>query len=160
MARTPWVEQELGVGVDVERPLAGALLAVLGPGAVHRGGRGVEERHLLLLAPLEQAPRVGVVVLHHEAAVRLHGVGAGALVEHRLDRAFPAVDARQELGLVHVVGDLAAGEVTELLAVREVVHGDDLADAAAVQPLDEPRADESRRAGHDVVRHLFAKTSG
>src|SRR6185503_17408430 len=34
------VEQELGVAVDVERLLAGALLAELAPAAVDRGRRG------------------------------------------------------------------------------------------------------------------------
>src|SRR5205814_9086822 len=91
------VEEELRVAVDVERPLAGALLAVFGSAAVYGGRGGVEERHFLLLAPLEEPPRVRVVVLHHEAAVALHGVRAGALVQQRLDRSFPALEIRDEL---------------------------------------------------------------
>src|SRR6185503_16343536 len=148
------VEEELGVAVDVERLLGLALLAELGTRAVDRGRRGVEQRHFLLLAPVEQAPRVGVVVLHHVAAVALHGVGACALVENRFDASLQSLQNRREGGLVDVVRDVAAHEVVELAALLQVVDGDDLPHAAAVQPGDQPRADESRRAGDDVVAHL------
>src|SRR4029078_9039206 len=122
--------------------------------AVDGGGRRIKERDFLVLAPVEQMPRVRVIVLHHVATVRLPRVGAGALVEDRLHRALEPFQAREKLCLVHVVGDLAAGEVLELVGLREVVDRDDLRDAAPVEALDEPRADEAGGTGDDVVRHL------
>src|SRR5207302_5651959 len=136
----------------------GALLAVFRAAAVDRGRRGVQERHLLVLAPLQEPPRIGVVVVHHEAPVGLHRVGAGTLVQHRLHRALQRLEARGQFRLVDVIGDLATGQVLELVGVRQVVDGDDLGDAAAVEPLDELRADEACGTGDDVVVH-FPKIS-
>src|SRR5207253_11039803 len=56
------------------------------------------------------------------------------------------------------VRNLAAGEVLELVGVRQVVDGDDFADAAAVEALHQLRADEACGAGDDVVVH-FPKIS-
>ena len=104
------IEQELGIGVGIEWPLAGALLAEFTPRAVHGGRRGVQKRHRFVLAPLEQGPRVAVVVLHHVAAVGLHGVRAGTLVQDRLDLLVELVrdQTLEEIALVHVVLDLAS----------------------------------------------------
>src|SRR6185503_362520 len=148
------VKEELRIAVHVERLLAAPLLAEFRPRAVDRGRRGVDQRRLLVLAPLEQALRVFVVVLHHVAAVALHGVGACALMEQRLDRAFVALQVGDEVGLVDVVGDLAVREVAELVRVLQVVDRDHLGDAAAVQALDQLRADEAGRPGDDAVAHL------
>src|SRR5574341_2180336 len=154
------IEQELGVAVDVERPLAAALLAELGARAVHRSRRGVEQRHVLLLAPVEQALGVGVVVVEHVAAVGLHRVGARALVEQRLQAAAEIVQPREEFVLIDVVRDLAPGEIPELVGVREVVNRDDVGDAAPVQSLDELGADEAGRPRDDViVAHFFGNNS-
>src|SRR5687768_13621814 len=154
------VEQELGVAVDVERPLAAALLAEIGPRAVDRGRRGVHQRHLLLLAPVEHELGVAVVVLHHVAAVGLHGVRAGALVQHRLDRAAEAFQPLQELALVQVVGDLEPREVAHLVRMLQVVHRHDVAYAGGVQPLDDLRADEARGSrNHVVVAHASPNSS-
>ena len=82
--------------------------------------------------------RVAVVVLHHVAPVGLHGVGAGALVQHRRRprRRTPPLAMRcEEVALVEVVGDLAVGEVGELLGAREVVHGDDVVAPRAFSAL-------------------------
>src|SRR6185503_20135040 len=81
--------------------------------------------------------------------------GARALMEQRLDRAFIALEVGDEVGLVDVVGDLAVRQVAELVRVLQVVDRDHLGDAAAVQALDQLRADESRRAGDDVVAHFL-----
>jgi hypothetical protein len=77
------VEQELRVAVDVERPLELALLAEDAAAAVDGRARRVDERHVVVLAPIEQRDRVAVVVPQHVAAVGLHRVRAGALMEHR-----------------------------------------------------------------------------
>src|SRR5262249_1770634 len=145
------VEQELGVAIDVERALAGALLAELGARTGDRRRRGVQQRDLGLLAPVEQRLRIAVVVLHHVAPVELHRVGARALVKHRLHRAVEAVQALQELALVEEIGDLQAREVRHFGRAAEVVDGDDVGDAGAVQRLDDPGADESGGPGDYVV---------
>ena len=67
-------------------------------------------------------------------------------MEHRVDVARERVERAGQLGLVEVIGDLALREVAELVGVREVVDGDDVGDAAPVERLDEPRADESGRS--------------
>ena len=133
------VEQELRIAVDVERRLAGALLAEAGTGAVHRGRRRVQERNVVVLAVLEQADRVAVVVGEHVAAVGLHRVRARALVQHRRDVVVEIAvgEAGEEFLLVEVLGDLAVDEVAELVAAREIVDGDDARLAARVERLDE-----------------------
>ena len=75
------------------------------------------------------------------------------------DEELEALEPRDELRLVEVVGDLAAGEVAELVGVREVVDRDDLGHAVAVERLDELRADESCRSGDDVVHQPFPNRS-
>src|SRR5207248_8447499 len=85
--------------------------------------------------------------------VGLHRVGAGALVQQRLDGALPLVHVGNERGLVDVIGDLATGQILELVGVRQIVDGDDLGDAAAVEPFHQLGADETRCPGHDVVHH-------
>ncbi len=145
------VEEVLRVGVHVQRPFVHRVLGELAPGAVHRGRRGVDERHLLALAPVEERLGVGVVVLHHVLAVRLGRVGAGALVQDRLERAVEAAarEPRQELALVHVVLDAQLEEVPRVGALGEVVDREDLVHAGAVQRRDQARADEAGGPGDD-----------
>ena len=151
------VEQELGIAVDVERRLVFAFLAKHPARAVDRGGRRVQERHLFFLAVIEQRHRIAVVVLHHVAPVRLHRVGAGALVQHCLDRAleFSGGELHDEVALVDEIGDFAAGQVQELVGAGEVVHRDDIHLAALVQRADQVGSDESGRAGDYVVHAVF-----
>jgi hypothetical protein len=54
-------------------------------------------------------------------------------------------DQIEELALVEVVGDLAIGEVAELVGLGQVVDGDDVGDAALVERLDQVGADETGR---------------
>src|SRR5712692_4335967 len=149
------VEKKLRVGVDIERVFVLARFDELPARAVYRRGRGINERDLLLLTPIEQRLGVLVVVLHHAPAVGLHGVGVGTLVQQHVDRAVEMAsgDSREKVALVQVVLDLEPRKVLHLLAVFEVVHRDDLANPLAVKRLYEPRADEARRAGDDVVAH-------
>src|SRR5712692_7740574 len=149
------VEKKLRVGVDIERVFVLARFDELSARAVYRRRRGINERDLLLLTPIEQRLGVLVVVLHHAPAVGFHGVGVGALVQQHVDRAVEMAsgDSREKVALVQVVLDLEPRKVLHLLAVFEVVHRDDLANPLAVKRLYEPRADEARRAGDDVVAH-------
>ena len=88
--------------------------------------------------------------VHHVATVVLHGVGAGALVEHGVEPTqLAAREAVEELVLVEVVGDAARREVGNLSPSVEVVDGDDVVDAERVEPVHEVGADEAGGAGHD-----------
>src|SRR6185437_4315422 len=87
------------------------------------------------------------------ATVGGRGVRARALMEDRRDVVVEIAvgDAQQEFFLVDVVGDAAADEIAELVALRQVVDGDDVTLAARVQRLDQVGSDESGGAGHDDV---------
>ena len=145
------VEQELRVRVDVERALVLARLDEGRAGAVDRRARRVVERHVVVLAVLEQRERVAVVVAHHERGVAFHRVRARALVDHRLQLAVEVAvgEAVGELVGLEVVGDVAVGEVGELVAGPEAVDRDHVAVAARVQRLHDVGADEARGAGDD-----------
>src|SRR5256885_4999316 len=112
------IEEEFRVAVDVERRLGLPLLAKLRARAVDRRRGRVEQRYLLLDAELEQHRRIAVVALHHVAAVGLHGVGAGTLMEYHIDRPgkFARLEAPPEFVLVEVICDLAGSQVAELVA--------------------------------------------
>ena len=60
-------------------------------------------------------------------------------MEHRRDVVVEIAvgDAKQKFVLVEVVGNVQAGQIPELVALREIVDGDDVALAARVQRLDE-----------------------
>jgi hypothetical protein len=143
------VEEELGVAVDVQRRLVLAFLAEHPTAAIDRGRRGIEVRDLLLRAEIQQLQREAVVVGHHVTAVGFHRVGAGALVQDGLDTAIElaVLDHVEELVLVEIVGDLAIGEVEELVGARQVVDRDDVGYAALVERLDQVCAYEPAGAG-------------
>ena len=146
------VEHQLGERVHVDRPLALLAHAEVPAGAVDRGGRGVDERHPALRGVLEHVPGEVVVGPHHQQAVPLGRVGAGALVEDRLELRPEVVarrHARGELVHVHVVGDAAVGEIEDLAGVAQVVHDQDVGVARGVQGPDQVAADEAGAAGDD-----------
>ena len=60
-------------------------------------------------------------------------------------------EPRQKLVLVEIVGDLAIGEIAELVGARQIVDGDDVGLAARVERPDEIRSDEAGGAGDDDV---------
>ena len=68
------VKLPLGIAIDVQWPFALARFPELIAGAVDRRTGGVEKRHFVVQAPMQQHLGVGVVVLHHELAVPLGGV--------------------------------------------------------------------------------------
>ena len=104
------------------------------------------------LTGLEQVAGDGVVVLHHVSAVGFHGVAAGAFVEHGLDTAKgPLGETGVEAAVVDVVGNAQIGQVAEFVAIGQVIHRDDVLDAAGIQTLDDVAANEAGRAGdHDA----------
>ena len=55
----------------------------------------------------------------------------------------------QELVAIHVVANIAVGQIHHLVAVGKVVDRNDAPISARVQSLDEIGADESRGAGDD-----------
>src|SRR5712691_1210490 len=150
------IEQELRVAVDVERRREPALLAKAGARPVDRRRGRVDQGHFILQAEIEQRHRIAVVLLHHEAAVGPQGVGARALMEHRVDRAreIPRREARAEFVLVQKIGDLAGRQIAELVAVLQIVHGEDLRFAAGVERAHQVRAYEAGGAG-DYVVHVY-----
>ena len=137
------VELELGVGVHVERPLELALLPEHRPHAVDRGARRVDEGRFLRLAPMQQHLRVFEVVLHDEFAVPLCGGGTSAFMDDRVDLAkLPArLDAPNEVESIHVVDDIAIGQVFELDTLLEIVNHQDVGNTTLVQRLDQVAAD-------------------
>src|SRR6267154_159759 len=151
------IEQEFRVAVDVERRLELSLLAKARARSVDRRRRGVDEGDLVLHAEIEQRNRIAIVVFHHEAAVGLQGGGAGALMEHDVDRAgkIPGLDPPPKFVLVEKIGDLASRDIPELVAALQIVHGEDSSFAARVQRTHEVRAYESGRASDDEVHSLF-----
>ena len=101
---------------------------------------------------MEQLLRVGEVVVQHVPAVRLGRIGAGPLVQHRrrLQPGSAAADELAKLGAVHVVGDLTVAEVAKLVALGQVVDGQDVPDPALVERADQVAPDESSGSGHDM----------
>ncbi len=69
-------------------------------------------------------------------------------MEDRVDLPEAApLQARQEIVLVEVVGDVAADEIHELPAVRHVVDDDHVVVPATVQLADDVAANEAGAAG-------------
>ena len=79
-------------------------------------------------------------------------------MEYRVDRAceIPRRETRPEFALVQEIGDLAGGEVAELVAVLQIVHGEDLLFAALIERAHEVRAYEAGGAGDYVVHFVRA----
>ena len=144
------VEQDLREGVDVQRALAGRLLAkAVVSVAVDGGGRGVEER-ATTEGEGEQSLRVLVVDAQHEAPVAFDRVRTGALVEDRLDRRRLALgELLDEVAVVDVVGEAQRPEPEVLVPVLEVVDDQDVLVPGLVQAADEVAADEAGASGDD-----------
>ncbi len=60
-------------------------------------------------------------------------------------------DARDEFVLVQVIGDVAVGEVAELVGVAQIVDGDDVGLAARIERTNQVGSDETGGAGDDDV---------
>ncbi|KAG1302952.1 hypothetical protein G6F63_016700 [Rhizopus arrhizus] len=71
-------------------------------------------------------------------------------MQHGAHRGQAAVgDPAAEIVLVHVLGYLAIDQVDELVAFGQIVHRDDVLDAAAVQPAHQIAANEACGSGYD-----------
>src|SRR5690606_20345038 len=91
---------------------------------------------------------VTVVDVHHVAAVPFRRHGAGALVQDGTGLRGRACETPERGIPVPVVRDIAADQVAELAAVRQVVD-DHHALAACTQRAHDVAADEARAAGDD-----------
>ena len=100
------------------------------------------------LAGKKQIARQAVVVVHHVLAIGLHRVAARALVEDGINLAkAPVGELTVKIGRVHIVGNFQIGEVAKLVALRQIVHRNDVIDSPRVQPFDEVAANKSGSAG-------------
>ena len=103
----------------------------------------------MLLSPVKEVERVAVVVLHHVAAVGFHRVRAGTLMkDHFGNGQLIAANAFDEVVLVEIVADRAFGQIQKLFALGEIVYGNDVLIAAAVEFEHVVAADEAGRAGN------------
>ena len=155
------VEQEFGIAVYIERGFQFALFAEGLAFAVYGGGGGVDQADAVVLAPVEQVECVLVVVVHHVHAVVVHGVGAGALVEDGFDVA--AVDLvgahlADEFVFVQIVRNIGLHQIAEFVGTAEVVHRDDVGDAAPVERVHDVAADKAGGTGNDDGHELFLIT--
>jgi len=122
--------------------------------AVGGGAGGVEQAGAPFLAALVQLHRGGIVVLHHVLAVAFHGVAAGAFVKNGFHLAvgvgFKCVveDIR-----IHVVGNLQVCQVAKLVALGQVIHGNDVAQAPVVEASDEVGANKTGSTGDNDSGH-------
>ena len=155
------VEQEFGIAIHIERGFQFALFAEGLAFAIHGGGGGMDQADAVVLAPIEQIERVLVVVVHHVHAVVVHGVGASALVEDSFDVA--AVDLvgahlADEFVFVQIVRNIGLHQIAEFVGTAEVVHRDDVGDAAPVERVHDVAADKAGGAGNDDGHELFLIT--
>ena len=75
-------------------------------------------------------------------------------MEHSLDLPeMPLGKSGVEICGVHVIADRQVHQVAKLVALRQIVHGNDVGDPTGVQALDDVAANEAGRAGNDDARH-------
>ena len=60
-----------------------------------------------------------------------------------------ATEPVEKIVLVQVIGNFTVGQVAELVAIGQIVDGNDIGLVALVECLNEIAADESRGAGYD-----------
>src|SRR3990167_4920183 len=101
------------------------------------------------MASMEQLARQRAVVVHHVLAVQFHGVAAGSLVEHRFDLA-KSTFGKQLVKIINidVVGNAQVSQVTEFVAVGQVINGNDVVNAAGVETFDQIAADKAGGTGN------------
>ena len=102
---------------------------------------------------VEELLRIAVVHVHHETAVAFGRVRACALVQNRAHYAIqsPFLDLLEKLVLVEIVGELAIGQVLELVALPEIIHRNDVGYATIIERLHQIRADEACRSSYHVI---------
>ena len=148
------VKQQLGVAVDVQRTLKRRFFTEGVRAAIGGRAGGVQQPGTAPLTGVEQAAGQAVVVVHHVLAVVLHGVAAGALMENGLNLAIAAVRKVLVKGArIHIIGNLQTGQVAELVALGQVIHGDHIIDSAGVQAPNDVAANKAGGAGDNDAGH-------
>ena len=82
----------------------------------------------------------------------VHGVAACALVEHGLYVGIGQnmfAHLADEFVFVQIMGDGAVGKIADLVAIGQIVHGNDVGDAARIESVDDIAADKAGRTGYD-----------
>lgn len=103
-----------------------------------------------MLSRCQQLTTEPVVVIHHEATVSFYGARTCALMQYGAHLAeLATAEALEEVVLVHVIGNFAAGQVAEFVTVSQVIDGDDFGFVALVERLNEVATDKARGAGYD-----------
>ena len=148
------VEGQLGKAIDVQRSLVlQRRRKVSRPGEpVDRRAGGKDQRDALLHGKPQHLFRVLEVVVHHVHAVVFKRVGAGALVQNRLDPTFSQCifsNGAAKLPLVHVIHIARAVQVLELPGIGQVVHHQNVRDAVRIQLVDQVAADKARASSND-----------
>ena len=116
--------------------------------AVGGGAGGVQQAGATFVTGLVQLHRGDVVVLHHVLAVAFHGVAAGALVKNSFYLAVSIGGKRVvKISGVHIVGNLQIGQVAKLVALGQVIHGNDVGHASGVEAQDEVGTNKTGSAG-------------
>ena len=148
------VKEQFGVTVHIQRALKRRLFPEGVRPAVGGCTGGVKEARAPLLASLKQGYRGGVVVLHHVLAVGLHGVATGSFVKYSLNLSIrPLSEQVIELVCVHVVSDFQIRKIAKFVALRHVIHGDDVIEPAGIEPFDDIAANKTGGAGDNDSGH-------
>ncbi|MHC2668936.1 hypothetical protein ACVI1J_001099 [Bradyrhizobium diazoefficiens] len=146
------IEHVLAPAVEIHRPeflqrgqrriVVKACLAV----AIGGGRGGVDQRHRIRRAPVEQAHGEAEIGFEHEVAVGRGGRGNRPEMDHGVEPA--AVQPVGQLGRGDDIHKLALGEIAPLAVGAEEITDGDVAAAGVVQRSHDIRPDKTGSAGH------------
>src|SRR3546814_7282000 len=109
---------------------------------------------------MEQLQTDTVIVVQHVLAVALGGIGARPLMQYGIDVAELALrHTLAKVVFMHVVGNLRAHQIDELVAVGKIVDHQNIAVSGAVQPTHQVAADKTRTARHHNPNSSSAVTT-
>ena len=115
--------------------------------AIRRSRRRIHESRIASETPLSQIPGEAVIVPHEVCCVTLGGRRACTHVEHEVEFAeLAGFQSREQVSGVDVIVEVKRYEVPPLLVSPEEIGDDDAIDAALIQLMDEPAADEAGTA--------------
>ena len=78
------------------------------------------------------------------------------MVQHGANLAeLPATEAIEKIVFVQVVSDIAVGQVAKLVAVSQIVDGDDIGFITLVEGLNQVATDKTGGAGHNDSHAMF-----
>ena len=113
--------------------------------AIGCGGRRVNERRLVVGAPVQQVEGQAEIVFHHGIAVARGSLGNRTQMDHSVELA--AVQPAHQVGGRHEVGQLALLEVAPLVVLAEQVIDNNIGSARLIETGDDIRPDKSGAAG-------------